>query len=147
MENVMIEKDSRVEMSLEDAQSFILGGNALFTIQNKDTGKRFTFKVVKHDEKDLYFVRVIRDADRNEMYIGCVWGDIKYAFRKGKKVGWMAPSVRYATWLFSSVYDLDRPRLGNAAIYHHGHCGRCGRVLTVPDSIKSGIGPVCAGKI
>jgi hypothetical protein len=27
-----------------------------------------------------------------------------------------------------------------------GHCRRCNRVLTVPSSIQSGIGPVCAGK-
>jgi hypothetical protein len=31
-------------------------------------------------------------------------------------------------------------------IRHNGSCGRCGRKLTVPTSIKAGIGPECAKK-
>ena len=30
---------------------------------------------------------------------------------------------------------------------HQGKCGRCGRALTVPSSIESGLGPTCAGRI
>lgn len=30
-------------------------------------------------------------------------------------------------------------------VWHEGRCGRCGRALTVPESIASGIGPVCEG--
>ena len=32
-------------------------------------------------------------------------------------------------------------------IWHEGRCGRCGRKLTVPSSIESGIGPECASKL
>jgi hypothetical protein len=32
-------------------------------------------------------------------------------------------------------------------VHHEGKCGRCGRKLTVPESVKSGFGPECAGKI
>ena len=28
--------------------------------------------------------------------------------------------------------------------YHHGHCRVCGRELTDPESLSSGIGPICA---
>jgi hypothetical protein len=31
--------------------------------------------------------------------------------------------------------------------WHEGKCCRCGRKLTVPASIASGIGPECATKI
>ena len=34
----------------------------------------------------------------------------------------------------------------NVTVWHEGKCGACGRKLTVPDSIKSGIGPVCAAR-
>lgn len=27
----------------------------------------------------------------------------------------------------------------------HGHCIRCGRLLTNPESVEAGIGPICAG--
>ncbi len=30
---------------------------------------------------------------------------------------------------------------------YEGKCRRCNRTLTVPESIESGIGPVCAGKV
>jgi predicted metal-dependent hydrolase len=29
-------------------------------------------------------------------------------------------------------------------VHHEGKCGRCGRLLTVPSSIESGIGPECS---
>jgi hypothetical protein len=28
-------------------------------------------------------------------------------------------------------------------IWHEGRCGKCGRTLTVPDSIANGLGPEC----
>lgn len=31
-------------------------------------------------------------------------------------------------------------------VYHTGICGRCGRELTDPESIKAGIGPTCRNK-
>jgi len=33
------------------------------------------------------------------------------------------------------------------ALHHEGKCGRCGRKLTVPLSIETGIGPECASKM
>ncbi len=36
---------------------------------------------------------------------------------------------------------------GLAEFMTEGTCRRCNRELTVPESIKSGIGPVCAGKV
>src|ERR1019366_4832357 len=31
----------------------------------------------------------------------------------------------------------------NLEVWHEGKCGRCGRKLTVPESIERGIGPEC----
>ena len=31
-------------------------------------------------------------------------------------------------------------------VYHDGRCSRCGRILTTPDSVKRGLGPVCASR-
>ena len=39
---------------------------------------------------------------------------------------------------------LDRGVLPEALrVLHHGRCGRCGRKLTTPESIRLGLGPVC----
>jgi hypothetical protein len=32
-------------------------------------------------------------------------------------------------------------------VEHSGHCGRCGRLLTVPSSVQSGLGPECQSKM
>jgi hypothetical protein len=34
----------------------------------------------------------------------------------------------------------------SAEFHHCGFCCRCGRTLTDPASIESGIGPICAGR-
>jgi hypothetical protein len=31
-------------------------------------------------------------------------------------------------------------------LWHEGRCGKCGRALTVPESIESGLGPVCESR-
>lgn len=36
--------------------------------------------------------------------------------------------------------------LSRLQVWHEGRCGRCGRKLTVPSSIETGLGPECAGK-
>jgi hypothetical protein len=32
----------------------------------------------------------------------------------------------------------------NFEVWHEGKCGKCGRALTVPSSILTGIGPECS---
>lgn len=46
--------------------------------------------------------------------------------------------VRGFAWLWRNAERLY------VHVRHHNHCGRCARVLTVPESIDLGLGPVCA---
>ena len=32
-------------------------------------------------------------------------------------------------------------------VWHHGACGCCARTLSVPESVKTGLGPICSGRI
>lgn len=43
----------------------------------------------------------------------------------------------------ASLEDMDR---SGFYVMHCGKCGRCGRKLTVPESLKNGLGPICANK-
>jgi hypothetical protein len=36
---------------------------------------------------------------------------------------------------------------GGYKIHHEGRCGKCGRLLTVPESVETGIGPECAKRM
>ena len=56
-----------------------------------------------------------------------------------------APSVKAFRYAWNALVNGVIP--GTLEIWHEGSCGRCGRTLTVPESIASGIGPECAKKI
>jgi hypothetical protein len=42
----------------ENWRQFVKAGDAVFTIENENTGNRVTFRVQKHGEKDVWFVKV-----------------------------------------------------------------------------------------
>lgn len=121
-------------------EAYILAGNATVTVKSLSTGTRFTYKVTKAGPT-VYFVGVLSGPD-NEVdysYIGIVRRGVFTLTRKSR-AGMSAASVRAFAWL-SRNWEDDR-----AEVWHEGRCGRCGRTLTVPESIKSGIGPVCEEK-
>jgi uncharacterized metal-binding protein YceD (DUF177 family) len=57
-----------------------------------------------------------------------------------------APSARAFDWFWRNLsrgVSLE----GHVDVDHMGKCGRCGRPLTVPESVRSGFGPECIGKL
>lgn len=133
---------------------FITGGNALFTMRNSETGKRFTYKVgIPEDKKPenatIWFVRglVGPDNENSYKYFGCLKkdpnGKFFFEFGRKSKIGQDAPIVVAFDYVFNKLvaHGFTKP---NLEIWHEGRCCRCGRTLTVPESIESGIGPECA---
>ena len=124
---------------IKDVKTFMKAGKALFTVENESTGGRFTYKVKKLDKKEIWFVSVLNGPDNytNYRYVGTIFGN---DFRATKKsIDKTAPAFLAFAWLFRNIDKLPE----NVKIHHEGKCGRCGRKLTVPDSIKSGYGPEC----
>lgn len=127
------------------ALDFIFAGNSLFTVLNTQTGNRFTFKVKvakKGDTntQDVHFVRVLTNPEVYE-FIGTTF-DQKYQHSKKTRISDDAQSVRVFKWLITQLSQGTLPE--SVEIWHEGRCGKCGRVLTVPNSIEFGIGPECA---
>ena len=130
-------------------QAYVMAGNATVTIVNPKTGGRFTYRIRKADsDKPLSFVSLLSGPDNESSYryIGIIVPDQKcppsLAFRMTAKstVRADAPSAIAFTW-FSQNWESEK-----VEVWHEGICGRCGRKLTVPESIESGIGPVCEGR-
>ena len=129
---------------------YVLGGRGIATIRSEATGTRFTFKFgVPRDPKPggriPIFVRLLVSPE-NYQYIGCIWrGDdgLSYSHKRGGHIGENAPSIKAIKWFLKCIEHRVVPK--QLSVYHEGVCGRCGRRLTVPESIESGIGPVCAG--
>lgn len=127
---------------------FVMGGNALFTVVSKRTGTKFTFKVTKDrtSGSNRHYVKVLNGPNNESDYVfvGTVFDGTRYVHGRKSPVGPKSPSASAANWFF---HLLGTPRLTEQCdVYHAGRCCRCGRTLTVPESIESGIGPECARK-
>jgi len=138
-----------------DALRFMLAGNARMTLVSKKTGNRFTFRVrsPKGGEEGAgpWFVSVLNGTDNEAdyAYAGSIFPDPKtgFVFRstKAAKISSEAPSFKAFAWTFAKLASQTKVD-DLVEVWHEGRCGRCGRVLTVPSSIASGLGPECAEK-
>lgn len=133
-------------------KEFVLGGRAVFTIQEPD-GKHHTFRITRKDPENGYpeawFVGFLSGPDntRNYTYLGKL---DRFTFQ----VSTTAKSEQYRDSFKLKLLNrvLTRIYAGDAEsieqhgykVHHEGKCCRCGRALTVPESIESGIGPECA---
>ena len=130
-----------------DALQFILAGKAVFTIRSKRTGARFTYKVTATKEKDAYFVKFMSGPDNEASYTfaGMIFNGNRFVLGRKARANGLSettPAIAAFIWVFARlIANIDPP---NVEIWHSGHCGRCARTLTVPESIESGIGPECA---
>lgn len=141
--------------SPSEISAFVLAGKSVFTLQNENTGNRFTFRVSKKTPKpfetddgvDLWFVGVLSGPDNtsNYTYLGLI--NDRYEFKVTAKSPKNATSLKVFQWFWKHVHIFGSPSISQVRFYHEGRCGRCGRSLTVPDSVKSGYGPECITKI
>ena len=133
----------------KDVARFIYAGRALFTMVSQKTGARYTYKVSKSrtdKESNLRFVKVL-SGPNNETdygYLGYIDTRKPGVMFPGKKGKPGATSYKAIAFVIAKVTKGVMPE--HLEFYHSGQCGCCGRTLTVPESIKTGLGPVCAGK-
>lgn len=132
---------------------FVVAGKAIFTIKNKKTQGRFTYKVSTPADKQregstIRWVSVLSGEDNSSSYtyIGCLFLNQGFwSFRHGAKsrISAQAPSVVAFQYVFNNVISVKRSH-PDLEVWHEGKCSRCGRKLTVPESIETGMGPECA---
>lgn len=135
---------------------FILAGNATFTIVSRKTGDRYTYKVTKKENQfdrrqHVWFVALLTGPDNNSSYdcIGLLKknGMFNWTFNRTKRYTTSnAPSIKGFEFFWEHL-DTKVQLHPMIQFYHAGRCGRCGRTLTVPESVESGFGPECAGRL
>ena len=149
----------------QEALRFILAGNSFFTVKSR-TGNRYTFQVMapkdelpaenplpgmedireirRNYDSETRFVKVLTGPDNedNYSYIG-ILNTRTNLFRLTKKSRMTSDSlpVKAISWLVAKLAAGLMPT--TCELWHEGFCGRCGRKLTVPESIQSGYGPEC----
>ena len=132
-------------LTQEQAKQFCFAGKSTFTLKNENSGNRFTFKVTRPNDNTPWFVSVLTGSDNESSFsfIGTVFGDQQFYHGKKSKISKEAGSVKTFEWFAKMLFHGVLPPF--IKVYHEGKCGRCGRKLTVPESIISGLGPKCAG--
>jgi len=147
-------------LSWDSAMPFVLAGHCVVTIESIADGSRSTYHVaqaedevkgddgkVKKVKKDRWFVSLLVGSDnqRSYKYIGVI--DQKTGprrFRTTKALTKVSADAinrvgDVIRWLVEGCDNSHKLR-----VWHRGLCGKCGAPLTVPASIKTGLGPVCA---
>ena len=122
-----------------DALKFIFAGNSTFTLLNSESGNRFTFKVKKAKDSNLFFLSVLTGPDQYS-YLGTISNGI---YKHGNKSNFSAgvQSEKVFSYVLNKLKSESLPEF--VEVWHEGKCGKCGRALTVPSSIETGIGPEC----
>ena len=141
--------------NLADVRTYLFAGRATLTLVSKKTGSRFTYRVSvpdsQRDAPKIYFVNLLTGSDNESAYtyIGQIFSDgTHYVHGKKSRISVDAPGVRAFEWFARMLLSPASPGLPDSLeIWHEGKCGRCGRKLTVPESIERGIGPECADKM
>ena len=127
----------------KQALKFIFAGKSVVTFVNTKTGNRFTYKIKVAKDSNLYFVSVLTNPDQYT-YIGtCVEG--KYKHGKKSNIGEDSQSVKVFQFMIKRLITDSLPDF--LEVWHEGFCGKCGKRLTVPSSILTGIGPDCIKKL
>jgi|SRR5271163_195999 len=128
------------------ALAFILAGKATVTFRSISSGSRFTYKIKaapKRNENDAqtWFVSLLNGPDNTTdyIYIGIIRNN-EYIWTSKARVGKQTPSVLGFDFVLKS---LVKNSMRGFEVWHEGKCGRCGRPLTVPESIAQGFGPEC----
>lgn len=137
------------KLDSKDSVQFMLAGNATFTARNRVTGKRFTFKIRRSKTAltPVHFVSVLYGSDNNADYtfFGTIFDE--KTFVHSKKSTLKKDDIRVVGFKFIWEHLLANALNPDMEIWHEGSCGRCGRLLTVPESILSGYGPECIGLV
>jgi hypothetical protein len=136
-----------------DAIKYMSAGNATVTFQSKKTETRFTYKLTFAKGEPgprgvTIFVSLMTGPDNTSsfVYIGHIFSDqMVYWPGRKSKIAASAPGPTAFDWCWRQMIAGKLPDA--LEVWHESSCGRCGRKLTVPESVASGFGPECRGKV
>jgi hypothetical protein len=123
--------------------------NGYVTIENPSTGNHRTFKIwtEKWGDEENRVVALLTGPDRDNPKN---WTKFAFVGEGGIYVWSRYRSDTGDKTQYQKMADLlSRPEAGREAGLNYlfeGRCRRCNRSLTVPESIRKGIGPICEGK-
>lgn len=144
--------------SASAAMTAILAGKAKITLVSKASGTRYTYLISRAKPMGsgqgptTWFVSLLSGPNNESdfVYLGILregFGNAPVTFTTTAKssMGSAAAPVKGIAWAVKHLQESGEIPAA-LEIWHEGCCCRCGRALTVPESIASGLGPECARK-
>jgi hypothetical protein len=130
--------------TLEDVVTFIKAGKARFTLRSAKTQDRFTYRVSLSPDGEVWFVSLMTgpDNEAHYSYMGIINKAGEFRRTAKSKVEEESSGYKAFAWTWKKLTGGVLP--DELEVWHEGRCGKCGRLLTVPESIDRGIGPECA---
>jgi hypothetical protein len=141
-------------------KKFFVAGKAVFTIEVPEafynamkTNPHYTYRIRVKEATDkfpeTYFVDLLSGPDNhsNYTYMGILNPETgSFALTSKSKVTDNCWSVRLFRRAMACIFEGKTEDVERAGfnVHHEGRCGKCGRRLTVPESIKTGLGPICS---
>lgn len=123
--------------------AYIFGGSATFTLKSLTSGAHYTYRVaaakVDEGKPAVHFVSVLTGSEAYT-YLGTCFAQGPMRLTQKSHLAPGASAVKAFQWL------QRNPASTEAEVWHDGTCARCGRQLTDPESIATGLGPVCRTK-
>lgn len=140
----------------QPTSTFVFAGKAIFTISQGDS--RYTYRVTRKDPDPdqarkygaapTFFVGLLTGPDNEAgySYLGILGKNGQIKLTKASRFADDSQPVRTLRAV-AGYLAVDGPVPDPYIVRHAGRCGRCGRTLTVPESVDSGIGPDCAAQM
>ena len=133
-------------------REFLTAGRAIFTVTSGTTGEHITYRIAHKKGSEKYppawFVSVLTGPENTSDYTFLGMLDPETGMvrlTRSSKYREDSRPVVVVRWALRKIWE-HREFPAGYTVLHEGRCGRCGRLLTVPESIETGIGPECAKK-
>lgn len=128
------------------AIDFMMGGNAYLTLRSLKTSTRYTFRVKKARDRNVYFVSTLYGSSNvsEYAYVGII-AEGTFKLTEKSRFNTSSPQAQAFAWAWAFLNSHHRVPT-TLELWHEGRCGCCGRKLTVPESIAAGFGPECIQK-
>lgn len=124
----------------------------VFTLENPARGTHITFRVRRPKGFKTMLLDVMTGSDNEGSYeyVGSMTRGLWVKPNTSKASDNAKGKLNGVMWYMS---ELRNARSGKASSFgavvlnHSGSCTCCGRTLTNPESLETGIGPVCQGRL
>jgi hypothetical protein len=140
-------------------KQFVTAGKATFTLELPESFREkteakphYTFRVNRSPASlrypEAYFVKMLAgpDNENSYVYVGMLRPDTgKVDLTAKSKLGEQSLPYRLLGRVLARLWSNETHVLEQHGfkLHHEGQCGRCGRLLTTPESVERGIGPEC----